>query len=77
MKEPKPVSRSQLAYYAELSQVGFEIAGPIGIGALIDSWMGWSPWGVILGTLAGFAGGMTHLIQLANRPEPPSEDSIP
>ena len=74
MTDQPPPGRSQLAYYAELSQVGVEIAAPIGLGAWLDGYLGWSPWLVITGTLLGFVGGMAHLLAIVSRPEPPSED---
>ncbi len=66
--------RSRLAYYMELSQIGLEMAALIGIGAGIDLYFDWSPWGVISGTVFGFTGSMWHLMKLVNRPEP-AEDS--
>jgi F0F1-type ATP synthase assembly protein I len=73
VSEHKPESRSQLAFYAELSQIGIEMAAPIGIGAWLDSYLGWSPWLVITGAIVGFAGGMLHLLSLVNRPPPSRE----
>jgi F0F1-type ATP synthase assembly protein I len=62
--------RSQLAYYAELSQVGIEMAAPIAIGAVLDSYLGISPWLVIAGTVLGFAGSMFHLMKIVAKPAP-------
>ena len=35
-----PPRRSRMAYYGQLSQVGFEMAAPIAVGAVIDHWRG-------------------------------------
>ena len=48
-----------------LSQVGAEMVAPAGVGALIDWWLGISPWGVIVGAVLGFIGGMVHLVRLS------------
>lgn len=59
---------SRLALYAELSQVGIEMAAPIGLGAAIDYWRGWAfPYGGIVGAVVGLVGGLFHLVKLANR----------
>lgn len=62
-----PEGPSRIAFYAELSQIGFEMAAPIGIGALLDSWLGWSPWATVVGAVFGLIGGLYHLVALANR----------
>ena len=70
-------SPRQLAYYFALSQVGFEMAAPIGLGYLIDWWLGVFPWITIGGAVLGLVGGLYHLVSLA-KDEPkddPSQDS--
>jgi F0F1-type ATP synthase assembly protein I len=56
-----------LGRYAALGQVGLEMVGPIGIGLAVDYYTGSGPWGVIIGTVVGFAGGLIHLVHLANK----------
>lgn len=57
-----------MAVVAELSQVGLEMAAPIGLGALIDYWGGWRfPVAAIVGAIVGLVGGIFHLVVLANR----------
>lgn len=56
-----------LGFYFSLSQVGMEMVVPIGVGVALDSYLGWKPWGAILGTLLGFVGGLGHLLVLVNR----------
>jgi F0F1-type ATP synthase assembly protein I len=62
-----PAGRKDLARYMALSQVGLEIVGPAVLGLLLDSRMGWGPWGLIAGTILGFIGGLVHLVHLANK----------
>jgi ATP synthase protein I len=64
-----------LGRYVAMGQVGLEMVAPIGIGLAVDYYLGCAPWGVIVGTVVGFTGGLVHLIHLANQPEP--KDSRP
>jgi len=65
---PNNARDSRLALVAELSQVGLEMAAPIGLGALIDYWGGWKfPVATIVGAVVGLVGGLFHLVILANR----------
>jgi F0F1-type ATP synthase assembly protein I len=57
----------EVGYYFALAQTGLEIVAPIGIGLALDHYLGWSPWGVIGGTILGFVGGLVHLIVMVNR----------
>jgi F0F1-type ATP synthase assembly protein I len=56
-----------LGRYVALGQVGLEMVVPIGIGLAVDYYTGTGPWGVIVGTIVGFAGGLFHLVHLANK----------
>lgn len=74
---PEPSRKSRMAYYGELSQVGFEMAAPIGLGAALDYWGGWAfPVASIVGAVIGLVGGLFHLVSLANR-ESTIEDDPP
>lgn len=57
---------------------GTEFAGAVLVLALIgygiDHWLGTEPWGVIVGTLLGFAGGMYNLIKLAQLAQQEQDD---
>ena len=44
-----PNSREMGRYFA-LAQVGLEMVVPIVIGVLADSYFGWGPWGVVVGS---------------------------
>ncbi len=62
-----PPDAKQMAYFLALSQVGLEMAAPVGVGALLDYYLGWAPWGVIVGAVLGLVGGLVHLVVMANR----------
>lgn len=47
------------------SQVLVGVAMGLGIGLWLDKRYGWSPWGVIIGTLVGLAAGMYSMIHEA------------
>jgi hypothetical protein len=53
--------------YIELGQVGMEMVAPIIIGLMFDNWLGWRPWLTVVGVVAGFVGGMAHLLAFRNR----------
>ncbi|WP_428939405.1 AtpZ/AtpI family protein [Fontivita pretiosa] len=51
--------------------IGLEIAVGVAlgyvVGAFLDSRFGWTPWGVVVGTMLGLAGGLYLLIKEALR----------
>ena len=67
--DPRDVRR-----YMTLSQVGLEMVAPIGLGLAVDHYLGWSPWGVIVGAALGFSVGLVHLIWVVSKDD---EDSSP
>jgi len=64
-----PSNQKEMRRYATLAQVGMEIVAPAALGLILDVQFNWSPWGLIVGTFLGFAGGVTHLIRLSNAAE--------
>jgi hypothetical protein len=74
---PKPPDSRQLGRYFALAQVGLEMAAPIGLGWLIDGWLGWFPWATVSGAVLGLVGGMYHLIVMLNQPDPPEQGPQP
>ena len=64
---PNSPDGKDLGRYVVLGQVGMEMVVPIVAGLALDYFIGWGPWGVIAGTILGFAGGLTHLIHLVNK----------
>ena len=72
-----PGDRKDLSRYLALTQVGLEIAVPPVLGLLVDHWLDCFPWGVVVGAVLGFAGGLVHLVKLSKEEEPPSPDNKP
>jgi hypothetical protein len=68
---------SEMGRYLALGQAGMEMVVPIAIGVAIDYYLNCSPWGAVIGTLAGFFGGLAHLLimlkRLNEKPREPSE----
>ena len=77
---PGPGDQKDLSRYLALGQVGLEMVAPIALGVELDSYLGWSPWGVIAGVVIGFVGGLAHLVTMTKpsglskppRPAPPA-----
>jgi F0F1-type ATP synthase assembly protein I len=68
----------ELGFYFSLSQVGMEMAVPVALGVMVDSYLAWGPWTTILGAVFGLVAGMTHLIVLLNqrnKKQPPHSPS--
>ena len=61
--------------YMTLSQVGLEMVAPIGVGLALDHYLGWLPWGTVVGAVLGFSVGLVHLIWVVSKddsdPSPP------
>ncbi|HLJ95977.1 MAG TPA: AtpZ/AtpI family protein [Gemmataceae bacterium] len=66
MPEPPPTSK-ELGHYITIAQIGMEMAAPAGIGLILDHYLGWRPWGVVVGAVFGLLGGLAHLIALTNQ----------
>lgn len=56
---------------AQISQIGMEMAVPVGLGVGLDFWLKTMPWFTIIGTILGPTLGFIHLLALIN---PPKED---
>jgi len=71
--DPRDVRR-----YMTLSQVGLEMVAPIVLGLVLDHYLGWSPWCVIVGAVLGLSGGLVHLVAVLNKedrdPSPPGPE---
>jgi hypothetical protein len=50
-----------------LSQVGFEMVAPIGVGLALDFWLGWLPWATLAGAVLGLTWSLFHLVRMMNR----------
>jgi F0F1-type ATP synthase assembly protein I len=62
-----------LGHYMALAQVGMEMAAPVAIGAVLDHFLGSSPWLTVTGAALGFFGGIGHLVTLSNRKAPSAQ----
>jgi F0F1-type ATP synthase assembly protein I len=82
---PSSGDQKDLGRLLAMGQVGMEMAAPIALGAVIDSYFRSSPWAVLVGAAIGFIGGFTHLVRMAGSPPtqprrdrtPPSDDDRP
>jgi F0F1-type ATP synthase assembly protein I len=63
--------------YMTLSQVGLEMVAPIVLGLVLDYYLGWSPWCVIVGAVLGLTGGFVHLVVALNKEDPDSRPPGP
>ena len=63
----RPVNPREFGFYLSVAQVGMEMAAPIGLGLVLDHFLGWSPWGVVGGAVFGLVAGVAHLAALVNR----------
>jgi F0F1-type ATP synthase assembly protein I len=68
---PGPGDQKDLGHYLAIGQVGMEMAAPIALGWLVDSYFGASHWGVIAGAVIGFVGGLVHLVRMTSPKRPP------
>ena len=64
-------NRDDLSRYMQISQVGLEMVGPICLGLALDHYLDWWPWGTVAGAVLGLAGGLFHLVRLANKADSP------
>src|SRR5205823_14847216 len=63
----RPPDARELGYYFSLAQVGLEMVVPVVVGLLLDHYLGWRPWGVVVGAVLGLVTGLTHLITMTDR----------
>lgn len=62
-----PPNPRDTGYYFAIGQVGLEMVLPIGLGAALDHYAGWTPWATVAGVAVGLVGGVAHLVSLAGR----------
>jgi hypothetical protein len=74
---PRSFDPRTLGKAMAISQVGLEMAAPIGIGILADYWLRTLPLLTVLGALAGLVGGMVHLQILLRPPSSKEKDDKP
>ncbi|MBM4068397.1 MAG: hypothetical protein FJ271_05565 [Planctomycetes bacterium] len=61
-QDPKDARR--LGLYMAMAQVGTEMVMPAVLGLLLDLYLDWTPWALIVGTILGLVGGLYHLIAI-------------
>lgn len=71
MASPTDKDFRLMAKVAQISQIGIEMAVPVGIGIGVDFWLKSMPWFTIIGAILGPTLGFLHLLALIN---PPSKD---
>lgn len=67
---PRSPNDRDTSRYLAMSQVGLEMAAPIGVGLLLDNHYQWAPWGAVTGAILGLCFGLTHLVYMANQSDP-------
>ena len=69
---PGSGDQKELGRYLAIGQVGLEMAAPVALGVLIDSYFRCSPWAAVVGAVIGLVGGLAHLVHMAgNHPKSP------
>jgi len=53
-----------MAKVAQISQIGLEMAVPVGVGIGVDFWLNTLPWFTIVGAILGPTLGFIHLLTL-------------
>ncbi|HQR06065.1 MAG TPA: AtpZ/AtpI family protein [Gemmatales bacterium] len=71
MPAPNDKDFRLMSKVAQISQIGMEMAVPVGLGVGLDFWLKTMPWFTIIGTILGPTLGFIHLLALIN---PPKED---
>lgn len=71
---PSPTDKDfrLMAKVAQISQIGMEMAVPVGLGIGVDYWLKTLPWFTIVGALLGPTLGFIHLLSLI-RPDKKDE----
>lgn len=55
--------------WAMAGQAGTSLVGPVVLGVVLDSQLGWTPWGTLTGIGLGLVGCMAVLIRMKKRSE--------
>jgi hypothetical protein len=65
----QPDSQRDIGSLFALAQTGVEMAAPVALGMVLDSYWGWSPWATAAGAVIGLIGGLTHMLIMLGRAE--------
>jgi F0F1-type ATP synthase assembly protein I len=71
MPNPNDKDFRLMAKVAQISQIGMEMAVPVGLGIGVDFWLKTMPWFTIIGAILGPTLGFVHLLSLIR---PPNQD---
>ena len=66
-----------MAKVAQISQIGMEMAVPVGIGIGLDFWLKTMPWFTIIGAILGPTLGFIHLLALIRPSSDKKSESQP
>jgi len=72
MAQPTDKDFRLMAKVAQISQIGMEMAVPVGLGIGVDFWLKTLPWFTIVGAILGPTLGFIHLLSII-RPAKKSE----
>ena len=62
MPRPDDKDYRLMAKVAQISQIGLEMAVPVGVGIGVDFWLNTLPWFTIIGAILGPTLGFIHLL---------------
>ena len=67
LPDGRPPMVVAMHWVSQVTTISIEMALPAGLGYWLDQRWGTEPWLVVCGAVIGFAVGMWHLLQLAQR----------
>lgn len=73
MADKQTQTKRKLAKIAQISQIGTEMAVPVGVGIGVDFWLGTMPWFTLTGAVLGPIAAFIHLLSILRSPD--SEDA--
>lgn len=77
MSSPTQKDFRLMAKVAQISQIGMEMAVPVGLGVGVDFWLKTMPWFTIIGAILGPTLGFIHLLALIRPPSDKESESKP
>lgn len=77
MPAPNDKEFRMMAKVAQISQIGMEMAVPVGIGVGVDFWLKTMPWFTIVGAILGPTLGFIHLLSLIKPQKTDDTESKP
>ena len=59
--------RPPMQQWALASQAGSALVGPVVLGVVLDTQLGWTPWATLSGIGVGLVGSLAILLRMTNR----------